>query len=93
MQTTQVEEDHGMRQRQLLFRDCRGVSSIEYALLASFIALGLGTALQETGSSVAGSLNGADAGLSGTGASADTYENEPSGKGKGRRNPRTKRPG
>lgn len=58
-----------------LLRDNRGVSAIEYGLLASFIALGIVTAVQETGNKVSGSLDDAQVAMT----------DDPDGPGKGKK--------
>ena len=58
-----------------LLRDDSGVSAIEYCLLASFIALGIVTAVQETGKKVGGSLDDAQAAMT----------DDPDGPGKGKK--------
>ncbi len=46
-----------IRRSTKLFADERGVSAIEYALLAALIALGMVTSVEAAGRSVAGTLN------------------------------------
>lgn len=69
-----------MRVLSRLLKDCRGVSAIEYALLAAFIALTLFASLENLGGGVSDSLEKAEKGFPDSGGNGR-------GKGKGKGKP------
>lgn len=70
-----------------LLRDQRGVSAIEYCLLAAFIALGIVTSVGELGRNVTNGIDTAESTLSDDGKGGkkgkDGKKDKKGGKGKG----------